>query len=188
MLGNKTLVLVVAVLAVGLFVMPSALALFAGQHTFYTGSGVDCAKCHGAEAGELAASGMNAAGSQQIHYSQTCLECHQSADAGYNQIEQHAAIAVPCVACHPNVARELQDSSEGHTEFYYGALDDNSTILKDANEACIACHTQIATTITWERATTLEFTAGHTAEGWTVDDFAVGAGALNTTTTTGGGY
>jgi len=187
MLGNKTLVLVVAVLAVGLFVLPSALSLFAGQHTFYSGSDVDCAKCHGAEAVELAAGGPHG-GTSPI----PCTDCHQSVAAGYDNNVEHAAISPQCIVCHGetsannggNVTAELLSDAEAHMEFYLGA--DEAGLEQGANEACIACHTMIGTAITWDRATTLEFTAGHTAEGWTVGEF--NATGTNTTETSGGGY
>jgi len=62
----------------------------------------------------------------------------------------------------------------------------NATLETEANEACIGCHTHIGVNITWERATTLEFTAGHTEAGWSIGDF--NATGTNTTTTSGGGY
>jgi len=182
MLGNKTLVLVIAVLAVGLFVLPSALSLFAGQHTFVRGATVDCAKCHQAEAGELSAG--------VAHADRTCGFCHQKAGGtefptGYDPTIQHAAISPPCVVCHNIAIGELQHPDEAHTEFYLAANNTEVTgseILKDANEACIACHTMIGTAITWERAITLEFTAGHDATGWVVGNF--NATGVNSTTTT----
>jgi len=188
MLGNKTLVLVAAVLAVGLFVMPSALSLFAGQHTFVSGATVDCAKCHGAEASELTAGGPHGGANPM-----PCENCHQSLAAGYDNQTEHAAISPQCIVCHGaysanaggNVTKELLSDAEAHMEFYQGA--DEAGLEQGANEACIACHTMIGTNITWQRATTLVFTAGHDATGWTVGDFAVGADT-NHTTTSGGGY
>jgi len=193
MVRNKTLVLVCAVLAVGLFVLPSALSLFAGQHTFYSGSEVSCIKCHGAEAAELAASGEGTTGAT-IHSTDIftkaansqCTACHQ-VSSEYNNTHQHATVSPPCVACHNNTIAELQNANESHTKFYEAALAENTTTLAEANAACIACHTQIEIGITWERATTLNFTAGHSVDGWIVDNFTVGTGT-NTTTTTGGGY
>jgi len=173
MIGNKTLVLVVAVLAVGLFVMPSALSLFAGQHTFIGPTDVNCAKCHGAETGELQAG--------TVHTGMACSACHQTNKAGFNKTVQHASISPPCIACHDLVDDELLDESESHTEFYQGAM--NATLETEANEACIGCHSMVGTDITWIRATTLTFVADHDpVEGWVIDGFTAEGSVTNTTT------
>jgi len=56
---NKVLLLSAAVVAVGLFALPSTLSMFAGQHSWYDpkDNGIPCAKCHFLEKEELAASG-----------------------------------------------------------------------------------------------------------------------------------
>lgn len=177
MVGNKTLVLVAAVLAVGLFVLPSVLSLFAGQHAFIGPKDVDCSKCHGAEYDELAAGGP--------HRYFKCGACHQTPKAGFDNATQHASISPPCVACHDKVDDELLHANESHTEFYQGAM--TSGLETGANEACIGCHTHTGVNITWIRATTLTFTADHDpVTGWVIGDFT--AEGTNTTTTSGGGY
>jgi len=186
MVRNKTLVLVCAVLAVGLFVLPSALSLFAGQHAFIGPSAVDCKKCHGAEAAE-----MDAGGTSAPHNSLKCTSCHQTTAAGYDKTLQHASISPQCIVCHSgtgsmhsgggNVSAELLNDAESHTEFYLGA--DADDLEQGANEACIGCHTHIGVNITWERATTLAFTAGHTTAGWDITDFTAEGSVTNTTTT-----
>jgi len=183
MVRNKTLVLVCAVLAVGLFVLPSALSLFAGQHAFIGPSDVDCEKCHGAEAAEMAGAGENIP-----HHTLDCTDCHQTTAAGYDSIDQHASISPQCIVCHSgsgskhstggDVATELLNDS--HKEFYRDAL--ISDLEEGGNEACIGCHTHIGVNITWERATTLTFVADHDpVTGWNITDFT--AEGTNTTTT-----
>ncbi len=56
---NKNLLLLVAIIGIGLFVLPSTLSMFAGQHSWYDpkDSGIPCQKCRFLEAEELAASG-----------------------------------------------------------------------------------------------------------------------------------
>jgi hypothetical protein len=56
---NKNLLLVVAIIGIGLFVLPSTLSMFAGQHSWYNpeNNGIPCQKCHFLEEEELAASG-----------------------------------------------------------------------------------------------------------------------------------
>jgi hypothetical protein len=43
---NKKILLYFALMVFGLYVMPNTVSLFAGQHTFYSGMGVSCEKCH----------------------------------------------------------------------------------------------------------------------------------------------
>lgn len=50
---NKKILLYLALMALGLYVMPNTVALFAGQHTFYNGLGVSCDKCHSDVASQL---------------------------------------------------------------------------------------------------------------------------------------
>jgi len=183
MIGNKTLVLVCAVLAVGLFVLPSALSLFAGQHQFIGPKQVQCSKCHGAEDAELAAGGP--------HKDMGCMDCHQTLPGTtkhgsdptgmtFANQTQHASISPQCIVCHPLVEGELLNESASHTEFYQGAL--NASLEQGGNEACIGCHTHIGVNITWKRATTLTFVADHDpATGWNITDFT--AQGTNTTTT-----
>ena len=43
---KKKIMVYVALMAIGLYVMPNTVSIFAGQHTFYNGMGVACDKCH----------------------------------------------------------------------------------------------------------------------------------------------
>ncbi len=43
---NRKILLYVALMALGLYSIPNTVALFAGQHSFYSGMGVSCDKCH----------------------------------------------------------------------------------------------------------------------------------------------
>ena len=59
-MNSKVLMLSVAVIAVGLFALPSTLSMFAGQHSWYdpkAGDGIPCQKCHFLEEDELSGSG-----------------------------------------------------------------------------------------------------------------------------------
>ena len=118
---NKIVLLMIAVVAVGIFALPSTVSLFSGQHTWYdlsTLSGrndVPCEKCHAEIAGEML-SGDNGA-----HESLTCSMCHRSVftdityargsyDPGSGSggsyqpatpgEEAHAASTVECMHCH----------------------------------------------------------------------------------------
>lgn len=43
---NKKILLYLAIMVIGLYVMPNTVSLFSGQHTFYSGMDVSCEKCH----------------------------------------------------------------------------------------------------------------------------------------------
>lgn len=43
---NNKILLYLAIMVMGLYVMPSTVSLFSGQHTFYSGMDVSCEKCH----------------------------------------------------------------------------------------------------------------------------------------------
>ncbi len=43
---NKKILLYLALMALGIYAMPNTVALFAGQHSFYSSAGVSCEKCH----------------------------------------------------------------------------------------------------------------------------------------------
>lgn len=54
---NKKIMLYVALMAFGLYVMPNTVSLFAGQHSFYSGMGVSCEKCHSDVISQIQTSG-----------------------------------------------------------------------------------------------------------------------------------
>jgi len=167
MVGNKTLVLVIAVLAVGLFVLPSALSLFANQHTFVAGTSVNCDKCHTTERHELSVG--------EVHKGYQCSACHGviPGDPSHTDV-----VTIECLGCHEtsapgpkfSVATDFNVAGEVHKAFYDAAVTDD--LLVGADEACIACHTMADVNITWKKATAMAFTAGHDAAGWAVDNFA----------------
>lgn len=53
---NKNMLLIVGIIGIGVFVLPSTLSLFAGQHSWYdpaSATGIPCEKCHFLEEEEL---------------------------------------------------------------------------------------------------------------------------------------
>jgi hypothetical protein len=199
---DKKILLGIAIFAIGIFVLPETVALFAGQHDFYdtlqTGNQVLCEKCHADVIAELSQPGaVNA-----VHKAQSadngCSGCHITAPVQKEGLQQgpggqfHASASPACIDCHGGTgpgldAREiLTGSEEVHRPF---ANESNvSKFLKGANEACIACHTHIRVNITWSKATTLEFTATELtlpdgSHYWNITNF--NATGVNITTTSG---
>jgi len=114
-MDGKGFLLLIAVVAVGMFVLPSSLALYTGSHDFYGAEEVDCGKCHSSAAGDqIGASIQNGS----AHLSLTCKDCHYGVagvvggrfavdvvgnDSGQpgSSVTAHAAgITVNCIDCH----------------------------------------------------------------------------------------
>lgn len=124
-MNSKILILSFAVVAVGLFALPSTMSLFAGQHTWYNTEDIKCQKCHQDIYDEL--TGLSAYhGGFEASYGNACARCHVSPNAtnfnrtganlskgawiayksksnaisGQVNFTAHAAITVECLACH----------------------------------------------------------------------------------------
>ena len=194
-MNSKVLLLSVAVIAVGLFAMPSTLSLFSGQHTFYNGSEVSCAKCHADIYNELTVGAGN-----QVHTSgslKACEGCHRTNSSSltadlipYNatlnlsagggnwsgtnvttNANAHAAVTMECIGCHSGVPDELLGSEAAHGDFYNASnystgVNQTQINLKGANTACIGCHTHAIVNITWTRATGYNMTANSSGGSW----------------------
>lgn len=210
---NKKLLLGIAVLAIGIVVLPQTIAMFSGQHNFYDtltigGSGVPCEKCHADILAELQQPGQVNLAHATISGTGTvrdgCESCHGTVAAGKEGLTQgptgtfHAAIAPACLDCHGggltsgpglNAMQIVNGTDEVHKKFVN--VSEQQLFLKGANEACIACHTHIMVNITWQRAVALEFnsTMGiNTTDGshvWNIG--AYNATGTNITTTSSSG-
>jgi len=77
-MNSKILILSVAVVAVGLFAMPSTLSLFSGQHTWYDTADIPCKKCHQDIYDELTTQSVYH-GKFEASYGNACARCHVAA-------------------------------------------------------------------------------------------------------------
>ncbi|MCW7079974.1 MAG: hypothetical protein OCU16_02625 [Candidatus Methanospirare jalkutatii] len=136
------MLLAVAVIAVGIFALPSTISLFAGQHTWYNLTGnqsVPCEKCHADVANEMGAligPHTGETGFQRMK----CGFCHRTFPIENEDINQtyknyeytygsvgdavtdvtpgkesHAASTVPCMYCHSGY--EYGHSRRGYPEY-----------------------------------------------------------------------
>ncbi len=208
-MNSKILLLSIAVVSVGLFAMPSTLSLFAGQHTFDTGSNVSCKKCHQDIYDEMAGSGIYGAGSAHLTLTD-CKGCHKTGNVttniplkkqdGYGNFTYgnfnrtnlsggHAAVTMECIGCHSGVDDELLNTSEAHGPFYNESINlsnpASSGILKGANEACVGCHTHTNIKGTWRRSTGYDMVVNETTTGNYSITFTVNQ-SVNVTHTFGG--
>jgi len=128
MKGNKIALLMVAILAIGIFALPSTMAMFGGQHNWYDleddGNQVPCIKCHADVYDEFQNTGIHKtlaggtnsdsgdfgdAGTYEVD--QACHACHRTDLTGYTYAsgdgsgstpgaEAHAASTIACMECH----------------------------------------------------------------------------------------
>ncbi len=136
-MNSKVILLSFAVVAVGLFALPSTLSLFAGQHTFYGGDDVRCAKCH-----------------QDIYDQLQQNNFHVWTNSTGNLVDPNIALvdptvpdntgSGPCLGCHrvpgginvtsqPYAYNNLTLTEEG--------LNVNNTHTMVATLECVTCHT-----------------------------------------------
>ncbi|MCK5659789.1 MAG: hypothetical protein KAH86_00410 [Methanosarcinales archaeon] len=151
-MDRKIVMLLIGIVAIGMFALPSTLAMYSGQHDFVTGANVDCGTCHAAGTDPIYA---EIAGGPHDGWA-TCADCHAftthtsapgpTVNTGANG---HAATTLAtCTSCHDTyntdgdgvtVTNELANGA--HAGFYAAAPNG------DPDDACIACHTT-ATVVT----------------------------------------
>ena len=202
---NKKIWLTVAVIAIGIVVLPTTIAMFAGQHNFYDTitnptSAVPCLKCHQDVYDEITTPGSGAVNAVHAGLSSGggCDACHATIAPGKEGLTRgvngqfHAAAAPACLDCHGSTGPGLSADTivNGTAEVHKAFVNQSFTaqFLKGANEACISCHTHIIVNITWTKATTITFNSTETVlpdgnHSWIVGNF--NATGTNVTTTSG---
>ncbi|MEA3488639.1 MAG: hypothetical protein U9R10_05255 [Euryarchaeota archaeon] len=139
---SKIMLMGIAVVAMGIFALPSTVSLFAGQHSWYDLSesvggtsgvnNVPCEKCH-QDIGDEMKSGGNG-----VHRDLTCAMCHRAPFTGYTYArghyehgtlgtqpprpgqEAHAASAIACMDCHAAYDPPLMNSPHTKDREYSG--------------------------------------------------------------------
>ncbi len=104
-----------------------------------------------------------------------------------------------CGQCHLDVTNPTKDNvfiklvnatitgtDEAHTTYYYQSIYPNQTTirLKDANTACLGCHSHAGVNITWKRSIGYGLSVNVTGGGMSVN-FTGASTTMNTTTTSG---
>ena len=140
--NRRFVLLLVAVLAIGLFALPSTIAMFGGQHNWYglgdDGNQVPCEKCHADIYDEMSNTGP--------HKNMSCWYCHRTANlTGYTYasgdgvgstpgVEAHAASTVECMECHAG----LSDGTNCG-DCHMGATSEHPVEWTDTS-LCADCH------------------------------------------------
>jgi hypothetical protein len=140
--SNKLVLVTIAVVAIGIFALPSTISMFGGQHNWYdlgpAGNQVPCIKCHGDVYDEFTAGGVhhmlgggNASNATLVpNPDDACMYCHRTnpniqyaegdtASATPGQ-EAHAASTVACMLCHEyNPSVDISGSTVGSMAGYF---------------------------------------------------------------------
>jgi hypothetical protein len=121
MSGIKMVLMLIAVVAVGIFALPSTMSMFGGQHTWYdlASDGVPCVKCHADIYEEFSRSEVHTSFARR-DASDGCCVCHRAdshltyATGGGSSATPtaHAASTIACMACHEFNA-DVRDNNEG---------------------------------------------------------------------------
>lgn len=101
-MNSKFTLALIALVGIGVFALPSTMALFAGQHSFYnidaTGNQVPCTKCHGDVKAELTSGGSTVTGTKGPHAEFKCEYCHRSEAGMSTGDDAYAKITYSAVA------------------------------------------------------------------------------------------
>ena len=152
-MDRKIVMLLIGIVAIGMFALPSTLAMYTGQHNFSDGASVDCNKCHGGSdsVGTELANGDN-------HTTFSCKRCHGFGTGQNPNVDDgtmgHAATSqVTCTGCHVENITYGTDGLDPDGITVENELNNGShKAFKDAppggdlDKACIACHTQVGVT------------------------------------------
>lgn len=101
---QKKILLGIAIMAIGIIVLPQTVAIFAGQHDWYdttqNGNQVPCEKCHSDISAELSQPGT----ANTMHRLMGCDQCHVTTAPNSEGLIQgtqfHAATTAACLDCH----------------------------------------------------------------------------------------
>jgi hypothetical protein len=136
---NNFALIAIALVGIGLFVLPSTLSMFAGQHSWYdpNNNGIPCTKCHFLEMEELSTSG----GPHSPNYNSilnSSAVYNFTAGAGFNGSTDFwggAATNDRCYGCH-----QVTGSSNPASPLYDSWANQNDTVHAAVAVLCTDCH------------------------------------------------
>ena len=136
-MDGKIILLMISVAAVGMFVLPSTLALYAGSHDFLGAEEVECERCHSSAAGDQIAATLE---NGSAHALLTCKDCHygiggtvggvlavdlegnstRATNVVNDDVDGHAAgVTVNCIDCHSYNATGNLGTKDADGSTYY---------------------------------------------------------------------
>lgn len=143
---NKFGIMLIGVLAIGMFLLPSVISTFSGSHDYVAPENVECEKCHDDVYAELLLSAddhthANTNWTEKQVFD--CLECHTVDSIGDNPGAGHAARIVDCAICHDKDVFEAEPGSAGtYSDWAHAptSVGFTSGLLVEYGMACTDCH------------------------------------------------
>ncbi|CAG0994581.1 MAG: multiheme c-type cytochrome [Candidatus Methanoperedens sp.] len=179
---NKLIIVMISVIAIGLFALPSTFSYSGSMHTFKqvdptsaTTINAFCMKCHTGEIStQLAASDPGLyQGGGAIHASVQCQGCHQitrvTGTQGYGveaDSTEHAARLPSCLDCHISTGTLMQIGNAGTEIRALTEAHQNFKSDTDNDIECIGCHTEATRTGT--------VSTGMTSQPTTISGLTIG--------------
>lgn len=160
-MSGKIALIAIAVVAIGIFALPCTISVLGGVHTWYdldarNGKYIPCIKCHADVYEEYEIMARRHAPHWTLEKSNdpntACYACHRVKKIQYAEggstvkigKQAHAASTIACLECHDF---KNNDVHEKHRAYVQAAKEYG--LMESSNEACIACHTDIAMEIDW---------------------------------------
>jgi len=139
---NKNLLLVTAIIGIGLFVLPSTLSMFAGQHSWYDpASEIPCTKCHFIESSELGTGPHSSTYNSGTHkvYNSSANYNGTSGYVGGDTFWNYSSTDTEnrCYGCHQV---QVNFSAAGSISTSDTWADKNNTVHAAIAIECIDCH------------------------------------------------
>jgi len=160
-MSGKIALAAMAIVAIGIFALPSTISVFGGLHTWYdlgvrSGKYMPCIKCHADVYEEYAVMARTHAPHWTLKGydpNKACYACHRARQIQYAEgggfgatpgEQAHAASTIACLECHEFKNNDVHNK---HRTYVQAAA--NYNLMESSNEACIACHTDIELYIEW---------------------------------------
>lgn len=180
-MNQKMTFLSIAIIAIGVFLLPNTLALFSGQHTFdKAGNTTICAKCHTDVVTEIQNGNYHKSLIPTSGSNTDCVGCHTTAtvlssliplgngsgnasgsynvglNITYGNFTQANGTNLTGKTAHAAITVECASChyAVNFTDDAHRSFADNSTSqtwLKGTNEICVGCHTKTNVQMTWVR-------------------------------------
>ena len=152
----KKIVIVLALIGIITWNLPTSLSLFANTHAFYNIT-APCYKCHNDVLNQIQDFGYINMLHNTLDSSSGCMSCHIDAPQIRGEVVQedfHASSRPMCLDCHPNTTT-IYGNLEAHKDAVNQA--NNSSRLIGMNEACRMCHTKEVSVITMPNTVVFAF-------------------------------
>jgi hypothetical protein len=146
MTRNLNIILLIAIIGIGFYILPSTLSMFAGQHSWYAPSerGIPCDKCHFLEEEELMSGGPHSTlygGASKTTYNTSANYNGTSGFVGGSVFWGGDDISDRCYGCHQVGANYPVSSPLNASNSSWGER--NDTVHAAVVIYCVDCHSWV---------------------------------------------